>query len=320
MNMKVGLIGAGGWGKNLAQSLYELGALGAIAEIRPETRDELQSLCATVYSDHLALLESDLPAVVIATPAATHYALAKEALLSGKHVFVEKPLALSSKEAEELVGMAKDRGRILMVGHLLLYQPAIRFIKDFLDSGNLGEVWSFHHERLNIGRVRSVENALWSLGSHDVAVLLFLVGRYPERIQAWGHSVLQPHVEDDVHLYLSFSGGLQAHIHSSWHWPEKRRRLTIIGSKGMLVFDEVAQTVVFHRKYVTPDLVHHDEGSEILFQSKKEALKLELQHFLECLREGKRPLSDGRSAVAVVKILEEATRQLKGANERLLYS
>ncbi len=312
--MKVGLIGAGGWGKNLAQKLHELGALGAIAEIRPEAREELKSRYreTPIYPDHRVLLESDLPAVVIATPAATHYALAKEALLSGKHVFVEKPLALCSKEAEELVEIAERLGKILMVGHLLLYQPAIRFIKDFLDSGTLGEVWSFHHERLNLGRVRSVENALWSLGIHDVAVLLFLVGRCPEKIQACGQAVLQPEVEDSVYLHLSFSEGLQAHIHCSWLWPEKRRRLTIIGSKGMLVFDEVGQTLVFHRKYMTPDLVHHDGGSEILFQNADEPLKLELQHFLECLQMGKRPLSDGRSAVDVAKILEEATCQLRG--------
>lgn len=311
--MKVGLIGAGGWGKNLAQKLHELGALGAIAEIRPEVREELKFRYPyiPIYPDHRFLLESDLPAVVIATPAATHYALAKEALFSGKHVFVEKPLALSPKEAQELAEISESLGKILMVGHLLLYQPAIRFIKDFLNSGNLGEIWSLHHERLNLGKVRTVENALWSLGIHDVAVLLFLVGRYPQRIQAWGHAVLQPEVEDDVYLHLSFSGGLQAHIHSSWLWPEKCRRLIIIGSKGMLVFDEVAQTVVFHRKYVTPDLVHHDEGSEIVFHNADEPLKLELQHFLECLMEGKRPLSDGKSAVEVTKVLEEATRQLR---------
>ena len=311
--MKVGLIGAGGWGKNLARVLHELGALGAIAEICPQAREELGALYPKVllYPDHRALLESDLPAVVIATPAVTHFALAKEALLCGKHVFVEKPLALSGVEAEELVGLAREQARVLMVGHLLLYQPAIRWIKDFLDSKALGEIWSFHQERLNLGRARSVENALWSLGVHDVAVLLYLVGHVPDKVRAAGQAVLRPNVEDDVYLHLRFPGGIQAHLHASWLWPEKRRRLTIIGETGMLVYDEVEQIVVLHRKGITPQLTNRDEGAEVVFRNYGEPLKHEMVHFLECVAEGKQPLTDGKSAIPVVKVLEEASRQLE---------
>ncbi|MCR4392076.1 MAG: Gfo/Idh/MocA family oxidoreductase [Candidatus Acetothermia bacterium] len=313
--MKVGLIGAGGWGKNLARTLHELGALGGIAEIRPDLRAELSILYPDVplYLHHYALLESDLPAVAVATPAATHSALAKEALLAGKHVFVEKPLALATHEAEELVALARKRGRVLMVGHLLLYQPAVRWIKEFLDSGALGEIWSLHQERLNLGRARSVENALWSLGVHDVAVVLYLVGREPGEVRVVGQAALQPNVEDDVYLHLRFPGGIRAHLHASWLWPEKRRRLTVIGEAGMLVYDEVEQTVTFHRKAITPQLTSRDEGAEVVFQGHGEPLKLELAHFLECVAEGKRPLSDGESAVPVVRVLEEATRQLSEA-------
>lgn len=313
--MKVGLIGVGGWGKNLARVLNELGALGGIAEIRPEVREQLRMLYpeAPLYPDHRALLETDLPAVAIATPAATHFSLAKEALLCEKHVFVEKPLALSVVEAEELVALAQKQKRVLMVGHLLLYQPAIQWIKEFLDSGALGEIWSFHQERLNLGRARSVENALWSLGVHDVAVLLYLVGHAPDEVKVVGQAVLQPNVEDDVYLHLRFPGGIWAHLHTSWLWPEKRRRLTIIGEAGMLVYDELEQTVTLHRKGITPQLTNRDEGAEVVFRNYGEPLKHELVHFLECVAEGKRPLTDGESAVPVVKVLEEASRQLEGS-------
>lgn len=311
--MKVGLVGAGGWGKNLAQTLHELGVLGGIAELRPEIRADLVALYPDVplYPGHTPLLESDLPAVVIATPAATHSPLAKEALRAGKHVFVEKPLALAAAEAEEVVALARQEGRLLMVGHLLLYQPAIRWIKESLSSGTLGELWSLHQERLNLGRVRTVENALWSLGVHDVAVLLYLVGQAPERVTARGQAVLQPGVEDDVYLHLEFPGGVRAHIHASWLWPEKRRRLTLIGEKGMLVYDEADQTVVLHRKRIAPDLTHVNEGAEVVFRGHGEPLRLELSHFLECVAKGTRPLSDGESAVLVTRVLEEGTRQLK---------
>jgi len=311
--MKVGLIGAGRWGKRLARILYELGALGGIAELRPEIRDQLKSLYpdVTLYPNYPELLRSDLPAVVIVTPAATHSTIAREALQAGKHVFVEKPLAFSKAEAEELVALAHKTGKILMVGHLLLYQPAIRWIKGFLDSGSLGSVWSFHQERLNLGRVRTVENVLFSLGVHDVAVLLYLTGQPPEKVKVQGQAVLQDAVEDDVYLHLEFPGGLQAHIHASWLWPEKCRRLTIIGSKGMLVYDELKQTVILCHKGINPDLSNRDEGQEVVFQGHAEPLKLELEHFLECVQRGEKPLSDGASAVPVVAVLEEATRQLE---------
>ena len=316
---KVGLIGAGGWGKNIARTLYELEALAGIAELRPELRSELRSRYPNVplYPNHRALLRSNVPAVAIATPAATHPTLVKEALEAGKHVFVEKPLAFSQGEAEELVDLARKRGKILMVGHLLLYQPAIRWIKRFLDSGGLGELWSLHQERLNLGRARSIENALWSLGVHDVAVALYLVGCEPEEVRVVGQAVLQPNVEDDVYLHLQFPGGIQAHLHVSWLWPEKSRRLIIVGSKGMLVYDEINQKVVFHRKGINPNLTNRDEGAETLFHGGDEPLKLELEHFLECIAEGRQPFSSGESAMRVVKVLERASALLsKRASSR----
>jgi len=249
--------------------------------------------------------------VAIATPAATHPTLVKEALEAGKHVFVEKPLAFSQGEAKELVNLARKQEKILMVGHLLLYQPAIRWIKDFLDSGGLGAIRSIHQERLNLGTVRTVENALFSLGVHDLAVLLYLVGRAPQRIRTWGQAVLQEDIEDDVHLHLEFSDGVQAHLHCSWLWPEKQRRLVVIGERGMLIYNEVDQTVVLHKKHVKPNLSISDEGTEVVFQGYGEPLRFELEHFLECISQGRKPLSDGESAIPVVTVLEEALRQLE---------
>ncbi len=310
--MKVGLIGAGGWGRNLARTLEELGALGGIAEVRAEVQEELRSLYpdVPVYPDHRALLEAAIPAVAIATPAPTHCALAREALEAGKHVLVEKPLALHEEEARELADLADRAGRILMVGHLLLYQPAVRWIAEFLRSGGVGEVWSLHQERLNLGTVRTVENALWSLGVHDVAVLLHLVGERPTAVRAVGQAVLQPGVEDDVYVHLAFPSRIQAHIHCSWLWPEKRRRLTVVGSEAMLIYDELPQEVTLYRKRVEKDLKPADGGSEVVFRGAAEPLRLEMEEFLAAVREGRRPLSDGRGAVDVVAVLEEASRQL----------
>lgn len=311
--MKVGLIGAGGWGRNIARTLHELGALTGVAEVDPAVRENLAGTYPEVAlcSSHEQLFESEIPAVAIATPAATHYTLAKEAVSAGKHVFVEKPLALHAREAEELADLAEGTGRVLMVGHLLLYQPAIQAVAEHIAAGSIGKLWGLHQERLNLGTVRTVENALWSLGVHDVAVFLHLARTAPEHVQAQGQAVLQPGIEDDVYLHLRFPGNLQAHIHVSWLWPEKRRRLTVIGANGFLVYDELAQTVTLHRKHIGEELkpVQHEET--VLFQGSSQPLTLELEHFLECAETGKRPLTDARSAVDVVRVLEEATHSME---------
>ncbi len=312
--MKVAVIGAGNWGRNLVRTLDTLGALAAVAEVDADRRAMLAADFPglAVYPDFPLLLASDIPAVAIATPAATHFPVARAALLAGKDVFLEKPMALTRAEAEQLVHLAGERQRILMVGHLLLYQPAIVWIKEYLAAGNLGEVRSFHQERLNLGRARPIENALWSLGVHDVAILLYLIGGLPTRLQVMGQRVLQPGIEDDVYLHLSFAGGMQAHLHSAWLWPERRRRLTAIGSRGMLVYDESDQTVTLHRKGINPDLSNRDEGAEIVYRGEGAPLTLEIQHFLACIAQRRTPLSDGASGAAVIGVLEEATRLLKG--------
>ncbi|MDB5098498.1 MAG: Gfo/Idh/MocA family oxidoreductase [Cyanobacteria bacterium RYN_339] len=309
----VAVIGAGNWGKNLVTNFHALGVLASVSEASPALREGLfkQYPDLPVYADYQEVLAGDVPAVAIATPVPTHYPIAKEALLAGKDVFVEKPITLSLAEAEDLAELARKLDRVLMVGHLLLYQPAIQWIKQYLAAGELGTVHSLHQERMNLGRARTVENVLWSFGVHDVAVLLHLVGAAPTHIQATGQRVLQAKVEDDVYLHLGFPQGVQAHLHTSWLWPERRRGLTVVGSLGMLVYDEIAQTVTLHKKGITPDLANRDYGAEVVFSGSGEPLKLELQHFLDRVADRAAPLSDGASGVEVVRVLAEASRQLE---------
>ncbi len=310
--MKVAVVGAGNWGANLIRTFSELGVLAAVVETDKKRRAAVEAGYPGVplFDGLEQLAKTDIRAVAIATPVATHYAVAKAALLENFDVFVEKPMTLSVAEAEELNALAAENSRILMVGHLLLYQPAVRWIASFLKERGLGKVHSLHQQRLNLGRARSVENALWSIGVHDIAVLLYLVGAAPTEIRAIGQCALQTAIEDDVHIHLSFSNGIRAHLHTSWLWPEKSRKLTIVGELGMLVFDEVKQTVTLHRKRIGPDLANIDSGVEEVFRQSEEPLKLELAHFVERLNDRQRPLSDGASGVEVVRVMAAAGAQL----------
>ncbi|HYG56567.1 MAG TPA: Gfo/Idh/MocA family oxidoreductase [Symbiobacteriaceae bacterium] len=316
---RVGVIGAGNWGKQVVRTFHALGALGAVGEADTALHPALgaQYPGIPLYADHRDLLKEPVPAVVIATPVSTHYAIAREALLAGKDVLVEKPITMSVAEAADLVALARDRGRILMVGHLLLFQPAVQWLKAYLDKGALGRVFTLYQERLNLGRARAVENALWSLGVHDVAVLLYLMGQPPCRVQATGQRILQPDIEDDVYLHMHFPGGTKAHLHTSWLWPEKRRRLVVLGSEGMLIYDESDRSVTLHRKRVTPDLQSRDDGSEIVFQGSGQPLTLEAVHFLAGVHaHTASPLIDGTQGLEVVRVLELGSRCLAAETDR----
>jgi len=306
--LKIGAIGAGSWGKNIVRNLSELGVLAAVAESSPELREELAAQYPTVLllNDYGAILaDESIDAVAIATPAPTHFEVAAAALKAGKDVFVEKPMTLTSADSARLVELAEECDqRVLMVGHLLLYQPAIQWIKEQLDKGMLGKVFSLHQERVKLGRARYIENVTWSLGVHDLAVLLFLTDEDPDSVFASGHCGLQEKVEDDVYVHLHFPSGIRAHLHNSWLWPENRRGLTIVGEKGMLVYDEVNQRVIHHRKTIDGELQNQDFGEEIVFSGSGQPLALELQHFIDCCRERAVPLSSGRSGHRVVGVLE----------------
>lgn len=314
--IKVGVIGAGHWGKNLIRTFYEMNSLEAIVELNADIVEGIirQFPDIQVYSDFDRLLDSSIPAVVIATPAQTHYYLAEKALLAGKDVFLEKPMTLSVREAEHLQELAEKNDRILMVGHMLVYQPAIRYMKSVIDNRGIGSLHSLHLKRLKLGKVRSVENVLWSLGVHDIAVCLYLTGQEQPDVTVSGHRILQPNIEDDVYLHMRFKDGVQAHLHTSWIWPVQERRLIAIGSEGSLVYNELDQTVTLHRQYIDSSLKEIDQGSEIVFQGESEPLKLECEHFLTCIRDRTKPLTDGSQGVSVVQVIEKAISQLKAGN------
>ena len=309
--MKLAAIGSGAWGRNIVRTLHQMGALGVVAEAAPHLREQLAADYPglAVVEDYRDLFaRADLAAVTIATPAYTHHHIAKACLLAGKDVFVEKPMTMTAAESEELVEIAEKDGRILMVGHLLLYKPAVQFIRDYLAAGSLGRVFTLHQERMKLGKARAVENALWSLGVHDVAALLYIAGEAPAGVVFSGHRGLQAGIEDDTYLHMTFADGRIAHLHNSWLWPEDRRGLKVIGERGMLVYDEKAEVVTLVRKRVDAKLNNVDDGTELLFEAPKDfqALTVEMQHFMDCVQSRQTPRSCGRNGLEVVRVLEQA--------------
>ena len=304
--MRIAVIGAGNWGRNLVRNLSDMDVLSHVVEQKADYLKEISSQFSEVecLDSFDALLESNIDAVAIATPAQSHYEIASAFLKAGKDVFIEKPMTLCSKEASELVDIAKLNNSILMVGHMLLYQPAIQFIKTYLEEGHIGQIYHLHQERLKLGRVRSKENVIWSLGVHDIAVLLYLAGSVPEEIKCSGHSGVQEQIQDDAYVHMTFQSGTKAHLHSSWIWPENSRCMRIIGSKGMLVYDEMKQTVTLHKKRIGEDLENIDEGEETLFEGSAQPLRLEMEHFVHCIKTREAPISDGLSGLAVIRVLE----------------
>ncbi|HLE97195.1 MAG TPA: Gfo/Idh/MocA family oxidoreductase [Candidatus Thermoplasmatota archaeon] len=314
--MTVGVIGAGAWGRSHVRTLQEMGELAVVVEAHAPTREKVLADFpgVPVVADLAEALKGDAKAFVVATPAATHFDVATRILTAGKDVLVEKPLTLSSAEGERLVAAADAAGRVLMVGHLLLYDPGTAALAAALRAGRIGELRSVAIERLKLGRVRREEDVLWSFGVHDIAVMLDLVGAEPVRVDASGHAVLQPRVADDVHVHMTFPGDVRAHLHVSWLWPETRRRTTLVGSKAMLTYDEVRREVRLHRRHVGADLKEADEGDEVLFSGEAQPLRAELEHFLACVRTRARPRSDGTQGVRVLRVLERAGAAMGGAH------
>ncbi|MDC0289934.1 Gfo/Idh/MocA family oxidoreductase [bacterium] len=311
--MKIGVIGAGNWGKNLIRNLSGMGVLAGVADAVPQNRENAQEIQpeVAVYESHTEMLADGFDAVAIATSAHTHYTIAKEAMEAGCDVFIEKPMTLDPSEAEALVKLGEEMDKVVMVGHLLLYQPAISYIKEALERGDIGQVYTLHQRRLKQGRARAVENVLWSFGVHDVAVLLYLAGRAPTEVQVSGHCGLQQGVEDDTYLHLTFPDGSKAHLHNSWLWPIVDRGLIIVGEKGILVFDEIAQTVKLVKKTINNDLQNVDGGEEVVFEGSGQPLRIELDHFLDCCKHRTKANSCGQSGLDVIRIIDQAESLLK---------
>jgi predicted dehydrogenase len=321
--VRVGLVGLGFWGPNLARNFDDLpGATLAwlcdsdeerrtgVAERFPEAR-------TTADLDEL-LNDPDLEAIVIATPVVTHHALSKQALEAGKHVFVEKPMALEGEDAEELVQLAEERDLVLMPGHLLLYHPGVRKLKELVDSGELGRVLVVYGNRQNLGQIRKDENALGSLGAHDLSVILHLVGEEPVECHAHGESLLGE-VEDVVFCYLKFPSGIVAHMHLSWLDPHKMRKMTVVGAAKMAVFDdmELDRKVTVYDKAAEQAMGTYGEWRTrtgdiwIPKIANDEPLRLECEHFLGLVHgEGDR-IKAARDGVAVVRALAELQHSLE---------
>ncbi len=308
--MKAGVVGAGAWGKNHVRTLHEMGCLGVVVEmsetLRASVREEYPGVPVVSSLNGMLADESlsDVEAFVVATPANTHAQIAEKLFSARKHVLVEKPMTLNSSDAERIIEASRQAGTTLMVGHLLLFQPAVQFVKQFLTEGKLGAVYTLTQRRSKLGRARAVENVLWSFGVHDVAVLLYLVGEAPIDTGSSGHSAISEGIEDDVHLHMKFANGITANLHNSWLWPRVERELIVTGEKGLLVYDELNQQVILHRKGIGCDLQNVDEGEEVLFEGAAQPLQLELEHFMECCEKGETPIADGQNGLDVVRVLE----------------
>jgi UDP-2-acetamido-3-amino-2,3-dideoxy-glucuronate N-acetyltransferase len=266
--------------------------------------------------DYTDLLEDGkVKAVAVAAPAALHYDLARKALLAGKDVFVEKPLALRVPQAEELVELARDKKRILMVGHILEYHPAIRKLKELVDAGELGEIHYVYSNRLNLGKVRQEENILWSFAPHDISVILLLVGALPEWASTSGQHYLQHDVADVTMTCLAFPGKARAHIFVSWLHPFKEQKLVVVGSRKMAVFDDVikeGKLKIFDKGIEWKDgrPVTRQTAESTLFFPEMEPLREELAHFVECVRSRKAPRTDGANGLRVLRVLDACQRSI----------
>jgi predicted dehydrogenase len=319
---KVGLAGLGYWGPNLARNFDELAELAWLCDLSEENRERFARRFpdARMTGDFDELLADEtVEAVVVATPVVTHYELAKRALVGGKHVLVEKPPALTAVEAEDLLTDAEEAGRVLMPGHLLLYHPGVAALKGLIDSGELGEVLYVYGNRQNLGQIRKDENALWSLGVHDLSVILHLLEEEPTEAWARGESFLTEGVEDVVFCYLRFPSGKVAHMHLSWLDPHKMRRITVVGRDKMAVFDdmELDRKLTIYDKGPVERAETYGEWvtrSGDLYSPKitnDEPLRLECEHFLGLVRGEGDPLKAARDGLAVVRTLEQLQASLE---------
>jgi predicted dehydrogenase len=322
----IGVVGVGGWGKNLVRNYFQLpeAELRYICDIDEKSLRAIQQQfpaqhATQRYEDLLG--DAELRAVAIATPGATHFELCRRALLAGKDVFVEKPFVLTVPHAEELIRIADASGRVLMIGHLLEYHPVVQKLRELITNGELGEVRYIYSQRLNLGTVRVDENALWNFAPHDISVILYLMDAKITDVSARGQCYLQHGIEDVVFMALNFGDKQMGHVHVSWLDPHKIRRVTIVGSQRMAVFDDLESTEKL-RIYDKGAAVNSDYNTfaeyiglrfgdiMIPYIRGGEPLAVECQHFLRCVRERQRPRSDGQDGLRVIQVLAAAEKSL----------
>ena len=322
----IAVIGTGYWGKNLVRNYNDIGALKVICDTNPDTLDQFKAQypSVSVSSKYEEVLEREnIKGIVIATPAETHFDLARKALLAEKHVYVEKPLVLDEKEAEELIDLAKKSKRILMVGHLLQYHPVFVKLKDLAAGGELGRMNYIYSNRLNLGKIRREENILWSFAPHDISMILSLAGEEPESVSATGANYLHQKIADVTTTHLEFPSGRKAHIFVSWLHPFKEQKLVVVGDRKMAVFDD---TRPWEEKLLLyPHQINWKDNmpvptkgeAETVAIVQDEPLRLECEHFLECIATGQTPRTDGDEGLRVLKVLKASQRALDQDGEKI---
>jgi predicted dehydrogenase len=325
-DLRFGVIGWGYWGPKIARNLDTLPHAG-VSIVADQDAHRLASLAVGRPSIKTTTLpeevfRSDVDGVIIATPVRTHYQLAKAALLQGKHVLVEKPLTANVAEAEELVALADEQQRVLMVGHTFEYNPAVNELRKLVQSGDLGRIYSIEAERVNLGLFRSDINVIWDLAPHDISILLYLLGKKPQHINVQAHAHLQPHIHDTAHLDLEYAGNMAAHIHVSWLHPVKIRRITVIGDARMAVYDDTkpAEMLKIYNKgadiHADPVVSYRFGETTIPHIDWSEPLRLECEDFANAIRMGTLPRAHGGVGLEVVRVLAAAQEILEKQEKR----
>jgi len=325
--IEIGQIGLGAWGKNLLRNFSSINECHV--RMACDADDATCAIASAMFRGVVlttryeeVLKDDKIEAVVIATPPAQHFKMAIEAIESGKDVFVEKPLVLNLDDGRKLVKAALDNNRILMVGHIMEYHPASLQIKKYVEDGVLGEIYYLYSTRINLGKVRDIENSLWSFAPHDISLIIFLLNKYPFQVTATGSAYIRNSIEDVCFLTMHFKDKTMAHVHVSWLDPHKERKLTIVGSKKMVVFDDTqaSEKIWLYDKGVETKLDYNTYGEYLSLRVGDitlprvpggEPLGLECQHFLNCVRHRTQPRSDGRDGLRVLAVLQAAQQSLE---------
>lgn len=313
----IAVAGAGYWGKNLVRAFSEMGVLSSVCDIDIDKAQHLKERYPEIkfISNFKDVLEDEsIKGIVIATPAVQHYRMARESLLCNKHVFIEKPMALNVKEGEELINLASQKNRILMIGHVLQYHSAIIKLKELISKGDLGKIQYIYSNRLNIGKIRTEENILWSFAPHDISVILMLLGEFPISIHAIGGNYLRRQITDVTLTMMDFPSGVKVHIFVSWLHPFKEQKLVVVGDKKMAVFDDLTEEKLFlypHKiEWMNRIPVVSKAEAEIVELDMEEPLKVECRHFIDCIEKGLTPRTDGNEGLLVLKILQTCQESL----------
>lgn len=334
-DIRIGAIGCGYWGPNLIRNFVEIpgACVVAVSDLQLEPMKRMTQRFPQIQTstqNYRDLFTMELDAVVIATPPATHFAIAADCLRHGLHVLVEKPITLDSRDAAELIHIAEENDRILMVGHTFEYNPAVRALKQMIQNGDLGDIYYVDAIRASLGLFQTKANVIWDLAPHDISILRYLLEAEPTSVSTHGASCVQEGIEDIAYMTLTFPNGVIAHIRSSWLDPSKQRRITVVGSKKMVIYDDVEslEKIKIYDKGVKAirqtdtfgefSFAYHYGDVVIPYIRFEEPLRVQCQHFLDCIREGKHPQTDGLNGLRVVQVVEAAQRSLKNGGNSVV--